>query len=256
VVGEIYAGTIAIASQIWGPGSAQVEAAKQLREDIQASNWSVTAKAGFVIRQCHGVLRSYASDIKGGRLGSLRLEFQGQVFADFVNAAKTAMSEGSKDVAAVLAAAALEDTLKRYGEAKNLDVDDRDLQTVINTLRSAGLLSAPQGALLKGMVPFRNKALHAEIGFLKGGHRLGVGIPAHGRLGEAGAILHRLVPRFGLPVMAAERRVVRFLALRGARLERLGQEPVKHLATNRQEPLVGHFPHPIVVELEPLADAP
>jgi uncharacterized protein YutE (UPF0331/DUF86 family) len=168
VVGEVYAGTIAIASQIWGSSSAQVEAVKQLREDIQAStpqwgaHWSEITKAGNIVGLCQGALRSIASDIKAGRLGSIRLEYQGQVFADLVNAAKAAMAEGTKDVAAVLAATALEDTLKRYAHANGLDIEDRDLSTVVNALKAAGLLSATQGTLVKGMVPFRNKALHAE----------------------------------------------------------------------------------------------
>jgi hypothetical protein len=162
VLGEVYTGTIGIASQIWGANSTQVDAIKQLREDMQASNWSTHVKADNVIQQCKGILRSIASDIRAGRLGSIRLEYQGQVFADFINVAKAALAEGTKDVAAVLAAAALEDTLKRYGQVKGLDVEDKDLATVVNALKSAGLLSATQGALLKGMVPFRNKALHAE----------------------------------------------------------------------------------------------
>lgn len=162
VVGEIYSGTIAITTQLWGASSAQVDAVKQLREDMQSSKWSETAKAQNTVLQCQGILRSIASDIRAGRLGSIRLEYQGQVFADLINVAKAALAEGTKDVAAVLAAAALEDTLKRYGQVKGLDVEDKDLTTVVNALKSVGLLSATQGALLKGMVPFRNKALHAE----------------------------------------------------------------------------------------------
>lgn len=162
VVGEVYAGTVSLASQIWGEGGVHVQAAKQLRADIQNSKWSPQAQAQLLVMQCHGILQAIASDIKGGRLGNLRLEFQGQVFADFLNSAKHALAEGRKDVAAVLAAAALEDALKRYAEAKGLAVEDADLSSVINALKGAGVLSATQGSLLKGMVPFRNKALHAE----------------------------------------------------------------------------------------------
>lgn len=159
-LGEIYAGTIAIVSILWGADSPELKAVNQLREDRQAS--SSALKTQQIILQCQGILRSIASDIRAGRLGSIRLESQGQIFADLINVAKAAISEGTKDVAAVLAAAALEDTLKRFGEANGLDVEDKDLSTVINALKSGGLLSATQGSLLKGMVPFRNKALHAE----------------------------------------------------------------------------------------------
>src|SRR4030042_6389688 len=106
-LGEVYTGTIGIASQIWGPNSTHVDAIKQLREDMQASKWDTNAKASNIIEQCKGILRSIASDIRAGRLGSIRLEYQGQVFADFINVAKAALAEGTKDVAAVLAAAAL-----------------------------------------------------------------------------------------------------------------------------------------------------
>jgi len=162
ILGEVYSGTIAIATQLWGTNSSQIAAVNQLRSDMQASNWASPAKAHNLVLQCHGALKSFASDIEAGRLGTLRLEYQGQVFADILNTAKAAIAGNAKDVAAVLSAAALEDTLKRYAEAKGLDVEDKDLTTVVNALKSSGLLSAPQSALLKGMVPFRNKALHAE----------------------------------------------------------------------------------------------
>ncbi len=162
VFGQLYSGTIAIAVQIWGENGAYVKTANQLREDMQKSSWSGHAKGEFLVQQCHGILESMASDIRGGRIGSLRLEFQGQVFAGLLNAAKHALAEGKKDVGAVLAAAALEDTLKRYAEAKGLNAEDADLSNVVNALKGVGLLSATQGSLLKGMIPFRNKALHAE----------------------------------------------------------------------------------------------
>ncbi len=162
VVAEVYAGTLAIATQLWGPQSPQADAVKQLREDMQASKWQERSKADNIVRQCQGVLRSMSSDIKAGRLGSIRLEYQGQVFADFLNLAKVALTEGTKDVAAVLAAAALEDALKRFAEAKGLDIEDKDLSNVVNALKAASLVSSTQSALLKGMIPFRNKALHAD----------------------------------------------------------------------------------------------
>ena len=116
----------------------------------------------MLTEHCQGVLQAIASDIKGGRIGSLRSEFQGQIFADFINIAKEALDEEAKDVAAVLACAALEDTLKRFGESNGLNVEDKDLSTAVNALKSAGLLTASQGSLLKGMVPLRNYALHAQ----------------------------------------------------------------------------------------------
>ena len=160
VAGEIYLSTLTIATQLYGAGSQQVEALK----DLNANLTPKTVYCDSFTRRCKGILQAFASDIRGGRLGSLQLEYQGQVFAGFINAAKAALSvdsEDSKNVAAVLACAALEDVLKRFAEANGLDVEDKSMSDVINALKSDDLVSKSQGELLKGMVHLRNKALHA-----------------------------------------------------------------------------------------------
>ena len=162
VAGEVYLSTISIASQLYGANSPQVTVIKQIKADVQSSNWSERSKITMLAEHCKGSLKAMASDINGGRLGSLRLEYQGQIFADFINVAKEALDEDSKDVAAVLACAALEDCLKRYGEVNGLKIEDESLSNVVNSLKAAGLLSASQGSLLKGMVSLRNKTFHAQ----------------------------------------------------------------------------------------------
>jgi len=165
VVGELYLASVTIATQLYGARSPQVEAIKQLKLDVESLDWksfTYIQRTTILVKQLQGTLRAILSDIRDGRLGSLRLEYQGQVFAEFVNAAKAALSEGAKDVAAVLACAALEDALKRFAEANGLDVEEEDMSKVVNALKSAGLVPKQQGALLKGMVPLRNKVFHAE----------------------------------------------------------------------------------------------
>jgi len=53
--------------------------------------------------------------------------------------AKLALDD-NKDVAAVLACAALEDALKRVAIKNELDVDDKDMSEVINALKAGGVL--------------------------------------------------------------------------------------------------------------------
>ena len=48
VVGEVYSGTIALATQIWGESSTHVHAAKQLREDMQNSKWRPVLNPDFL----------------------------------------------------------------------------------------------------------------------------------------------------------------------------------------------------------------
>lgn len=103
------------------------------------------------------------SDYEGGYIFSLESSLSGEILGDFVAMAKLALSENQKDVAAVLACAALEDTLKRYGRLNGVDVDDKDMSEVISALKAKGLVSGAQKSLLYPMPKIRNFALHAEF---------------------------------------------------------------------------------------------
>jgi hypothetical protein len=86
----------------------------------------------------------------------------GELFGDFVAMAKHALSEGHKDVAAVLACAALEDTLKRYALVNGLTVDGYSMQDTVNALKSKGLVTGAQKTLLDSMPKIRDYAMHAN----------------------------------------------------------------------------------------------
>jgi hypothetical protein len=92
----------------------------------------------------------------------------GEVLGDFVSLARSALGEGYKDVAAVLACAALEDALKRFATSKGLAVAGKELQEVVNALKSAGHVVGAQKTLLDAMPRIRNLALHAEWSKLSG----------------------------------------------------------------------------------------
>ena len=86
---------------------------------------------------------AYDKDI----LFDLAIETAADVFGSFAAAAKQAMTENNKDVAAVIASAALEDVLKRYAVRNGLNVDDKTMATVINALKSKGLARIIRGGL-------------------------------------------------------------------------------------------------------------
>ena len=114
------------------------------------------------VRSLHAVFESALNDFKVGLSGNIDLRISGEVFGDFVALAKQSLSEGHKDVAAVLACAALEDALKRFASANGLDPDQKMMTDVINSLKGAGLVSGAQKSLLDVMPRIRNSALHAE----------------------------------------------------------------------------------------------
>jgi hypothetical protein len=114
------------------------------------------------VRALNGIFMSAKEDFEGGYVFDVDLRVSGEVFGDFVSLARAALSEGHKDVAAVLACAALEDVLKRYAMIKSVDVADKTMQEVVNALKSSGLVAGAQKTLLDAMPKIRNFAMHAE----------------------------------------------------------------------------------------------
>lgn len=131
----------------------------RLNQAIQ-SNLSGLAWSDFV--ECNGIFLSAKEDFEKGFSGSFEKQIAGEIFGDLVVLAKTALVEGHKDVAAVLACAALEDTLKRFATMNGLDVSGKTMDTVISALKSKGLVQGVQKSLLDVMPRVRNCAMHAD----------------------------------------------------------------------------------------------
>lgn len=109
-----------------------------------------------------GIFAAAREDYEGGYIFSLRAVVAGEIFGDFVTAARMALADERKDVAAVLACAALEDALKRFAVSHGIDVQDKDMSGVIGMLKAGGHLSGPQKGLVDAMPRIRNAAMHAD----------------------------------------------------------------------------------------------
>ena len=109
-----------------------------------------------------GIFLGAKSDIDGGHLFNLERLITGELFGDFVTAAKAALAEGHHTVATVLACAALEDALKRFASANGLQVKGQTMEDVVNALKGKGLVSGAQKTLLAAMPKVRNTAMHAN----------------------------------------------------------------------------------------------
>jgi len=122
-------------------------------------NWHESPRE---LNSARGVFHAAMEDYKEGYFISLSKAISGELFGDFVQLAKRCLEEDSKDVAAVIACAALEDTLKRYASSQNIDVQERSMQDVVNALKSKGLISGAQKTLLDAMPKIRDYAMHAN----------------------------------------------------------------------------------------------
>lgn len=116
----------------------------------------------YTVNVLWGVFQSAKGDFEGGYVFDVEARISGEIFGDFVAMAKQALSEGHKDVAAVLACAALEDTLKRFASINGLDVGDKVMQSVVGALKAKGLVSGAQKTLLDTMPKIRDYAMHAN----------------------------------------------------------------------------------------------
>jgi hypothetical protein len=114
------------------------------------------------LKSLKGVFAAAKSDFEGGYLFSLKSQISGELLGDFVSMAKLALAEGHKDVAAVLACAALEDTLKKFAALNGLECGDKDMSEVVSALKTKGLVSGAQKSLLDSMPKVRNYAMHAN----------------------------------------------------------------------------------------------
>jgi len=114
------------------------------------------------VKSLNAIFLSAKEDFEGGYVFDVDLRVSGEVFGDFVSLARQCLSEGNKDVAAVLACAALEDALKRFAISNDLDASDKTMQEVVSSLKSAGLVAGAQKTLLDAMPRVRNLAMHAN----------------------------------------------------------------------------------------------
>lgn len=114
------------------------------------------------LEQLNGIFLAAKDDYEGGYLFNIESIILGEIFCDFILLSEKALTEGNKDVAAVLACAALEDALKRFAISHGIDVEDKDMSDVVNGLKAKGLVKGAQKTLLDTMPKIRNYAMHAD----------------------------------------------------------------------------------------------
>ena len=150
---EMYSGAITLIELIYGENSHQLKALSIGKESIQ---WFT--KADIAI----GALKSLEAEINADLIPSIEKRITGEFFADFISMAKDAIANDYKDVAAVLASAAIEDSFKKLGEINGLNLEDKDMSEVINALKSKELLKGTQVKIASSYIALRNKAFHAQ----------------------------------------------------------------------------------------------
>ena len=142
-----------IVTMIYGAGSPQINMVKGAQEGDD------TVAIGH---RMHGYLRELRETITDGLMVNIQSEARGEALGDFLSLARESLDAEQKDVAAVLACAALEDALKRCATNRGIEVQEENMSTVINALKADRVIRRNQGALLDAFVKLRNDAFHAR----------------------------------------------------------------------------------------------
>lgn len=161
-VHQLYSATLNIITNLFGAKSPQVKSLVDQRKMIISKKYSTEYELRKTCHLVSGVLTSTKNDIKTGLITSIVIQASGAVIGDFLAVAKNELKAGNKDVAAVLASAALEDLLKRKADELGIKTENKDLSAVINALKSQGFFSGAEAPIVSSYVKLRNSAMHAD----------------------------------------------------------------------------------------------
>lgn len=164
---EAYHGTLNLLQVVHGTDGIQQTQLTQAMEAVgRAKEFTRQINLHkFVTPALTGALRSLRSDVAAGLTGNVAMLASGMELGDLLGLGKQALAQdgdGHKNVAAVLVAAAFEDTLRRLAELKAGLTDRPKLEEVVGKLKAAGVLAGAAVSTANSGLKFRNDSLHAD----------------------------------------------------------------------------------------------
>jgi hypothetical protein len=160
---ELLQGALSALSLAYGENSVQVQGLVREIENINRK-WSGGVAARYIISITKGTLQNLRGDLDAGLVGNLQRSIMGEVLTDFIQLARNTLNEkgdDAKNVAAVLAAAAYEDTMRRLATTSGIPHHEK-LADVLTALKNTGVLQGTQVGIATSYLNFRNSALHAQ----------------------------------------------------------------------------------------------
>jgi hypothetical protein len=117
------------------------------------------------VAQLEGILTAVDADRKLGLLTEVSYQIYAETFDDFLDQAERMHKSGSVEGSSVLAAAVLEDTMKKIAQ-KNSIRPSPGLEETINSFVAAGIFTPVNAKRVKAWAGIRTAALHARWGEL------------------------------------------------------------------------------------------
>jgi hypothetical protein len=153
---------VSMLTHFYGPGSMQLRAYMEGAENITKRKEGV---AHHLFMHARGAVANTIRELENGLVANLRTSIQGELLGDLIGLAKEALSQNTdetKNVAAVLSAAAFEDSVRRLAAEKAAVQDRPKLEAVLGALKDAGVLKGGALSHANSTLKFRNDSLHAD----------------------------------------------------------------------------------------------
>lgn len=163
--GELVQTATSVLTNLYGPHSTQLKAFNAGLEMVTNKAGSTTSVHHAQLNYAVGTLLNARAELKAGLVPSVRVLVAGEVLGELVRLGKEILeekSEGAKNVAAVLVAAAFEDLMRRIGEEFASVTGRPKLEEVIKALKDADVLKGGQVGTALSYLKFRNDSLHAD----------------------------------------------------------------------------------------------
>lgn len=161
----LYHGTLGVMQALYGLNSSREcdlrSYIERLSEKTHPSNPHIIKQS---IAAIIGALTSIKNELDSGFLGSLQAGIAAELLTDLTKLARAVLDQdddGAKNVAAVLAAAAFEDTVRKLATFHGTPHQDK-LVDVLTDLKAANVLQGAEVGIAQSYLGFRNKALHAK----------------------------------------------------------------------------------------------
>jgi|TARA_B110000238_G_C16106597_1_gene430706 hypothetical protein len=123
-------------------------------------------KHGYTINQAVGeiteLLNNLLLDLEYGLLTSLMNQTRAEVFDDFLDHARTYISQKKKNEAGVIAGVVFEDSVRRICQNHNITQKGVNLDSLISELSKAGIISPTKAKRARAAAHVRTKATHAQ----------------------------------------------------------------------------------------------
>jgi hypothetical protein len=162
---ELAQGTLSLMHAMYGTDSSQEIAWRlsldQIRGKAPLNDPNVQKQ---MVEATRGVLQIMLQEIDSGLIGTIRTAITAEILSDIIRLAHSNLRESGemgKDVAAVLTAAAFDNTIRRIGNKYGMEYHE-NIADVLEDLEKDGLLPRAQIDIAKSYLNFRNLALHAN----------------------------------------------------------------------------------------------